>query len=305
MKIIFSRKGFDSRNGGVASPIFPDGRIRSLPIPDRTDKVQYTNIKFGLSDVEHGSQELGSLVEELSFGPRKMKSSIKRTDFCHLDPDLIRTDIARKAGWLPIFGQGNAAASHLLNYGVREGDLFLFFGWFHRVHEVNGRFRFDPERQDVHLIFGWLQIGEAWCRFNAESIVPKWAKYHPHLVGSADEYHNRSEPVDAVFIAKRWLELPGLRMRRPGGGVFEKYHPDLCLTKPGETRGHWQLPLWMYPSPGRKPLTYNGDRRKWSKDRTHCYLHTADIGQEFILDCAGYPDAMVNRWLIRLFAHAV
>ncbi|MCD6328671.1 hypothetical protein J7M28_14125, partial [bacterium] len=33
MRIIFSRKGFDAANGGVASPIFPDGSFCSLPIP--------------------------------------------------------------------------------------------------------------------------------------------------------------------------------------------------------------------------------------------------------------------------------
>lgn len=34
MKIILSRKGFDSSVGGVASPLFPDGTLLSLPIPD-------------------------------------------------------------------------------------------------------------------------------------------------------------------------------------------------------------------------------------------------------------------------------
>jgi Nucleotide modification associated domain 3 len=34
MKIIFSRKGFDSGIGGVASPIFPSGELQTLPIPE-------------------------------------------------------------------------------------------------------------------------------------------------------------------------------------------------------------------------------------------------------------------------------
>ncbi|HEX6606573.1 MAG TPA: hypothetical protein VF276_06620, partial [Chloroflexia bacterium] len=34
MKIILSRKGFDSSIGKVPSPIFPSGELRSLPIPD-------------------------------------------------------------------------------------------------------------------------------------------------------------------------------------------------------------------------------------------------------------------------------
>ncbi len=34
MKIILSRKGFDGTYGGYPSPIFPDGRMLSMPIPD-------------------------------------------------------------------------------------------------------------------------------------------------------------------------------------------------------------------------------------------------------------------------------
>ena len=306
MKIIFSRKGFDKKNGGVASPIFPDGGLCSLPIPAPWEQKDPPAPKYQVkyNDLSYDTADLGSIVEELSFNRRKRESRIKGTNFCHLDPDLIRGDLVRKAGWLPMFGQGNAACTHLLNHGVREGDLFLFFGWFHPLGKATERFSFDPEEKDAHVIFGWLQIGEIWCEFKRESVLPKWAKYHPHVHGVIEGRKNLSKPVDAVFIAKRWLEIPGMRMKRPGGGVFKNYHDDLCLTELDKTRGHWKLPLWMYPSPGRKPLTYNTDRRKWSKDRKYCYLHAADIGQEFILDCAGYPEAEVNRWLGRLFAHA-
>ena len=307
MKIIFSRKGFDKRNGGVASPIFPGGGLCSLPIPARWDQKHPPAPRYRVryKDLSYDSESLGPVVEELSFNRRKRKPRIRGTDFCHLDPDLIHNDLTRKAGWLPMFGQSNAACTHLLNHGVREGDVFLFFGWFRRLQKDTDLFRFDPERQDAHVIFGWLQIGAVWCGFNAESVLPKWAKCHAHVRGDTDGFCNLSKPVDAVFIARRRLKLPYLRTPLPGGGVFTKYHHDLCLTELGQSRGYWELPLWMYPSPGRKPLTYNVDKRKWSKDRKHCYLYAADIGQEFILDCAGYPDAEVNRWLRRLFAHAV
>ena len=33
MKVVFSRKGFDSGTGGCPSSIFPDQRMTSLPIP--------------------------------------------------------------------------------------------------------------------------------------------------------------------------------------------------------------------------------------------------------------------------------
>ena len=45
MKIILSRKGFDSSNGGIVSPIMEDGTLVSLPIPsddrDRFDDLVY------------------------------------------------------------------------------------------------------------------------------------------------------------------------------------------------------------------------------------------------------------------------
>ena len=37
MRVILSRKGFDSQYGGMPSPILPDGTLLSLPIPSKTD----------------------------------------------------------------------------------------------------------------------------------------------------------------------------------------------------------------------------------------------------------------------------
>ena len=44
-KIIFSRKGFDSSFGGVASPIFDDGSMYSLPIPS-SDRLKFQDIAY-------------------------------------------------------------------------------------------------------------------------------------------------------------------------------------------------------------------------------------------------------------------
>ena len=41
MKVILSRKGFDSCYGGHPSPILPDGRMISLPIPSSEDLICY------------------------------------------------------------------------------------------------------------------------------------------------------------------------------------------------------------------------------------------------------------------------
>lgn len=43
MKIILSRKGFDSANGGIVSPIFEDGTMISFPIPGDDEDNQERN----------------------------------------------------------------------------------------------------------------------------------------------------------------------------------------------------------------------------------------------------------------------
>lgn len=312
MKIIFSRKGFDKSSGGVASPIFPDGGLCSIPIPAPWDQKRPPVPKYQVrfKDLSYDSVDLGSIVEDLSFNARMGKSRVKSTGFCHLDPDLIRGDLHRKAGWRPIFGQGNQAATHLLSHGVREGDLFLFFGWFRRVRDVDGHLSYDAARENAHLILGWLQIGEIWCQFEQARVVPKWARYHPHLWGIVEEYYNLTKPVDVVFIANRRLDLPGLKRWIQGGGIFDTFHADLCLSRPGERRGWWRLPRWMYPFPGRAPLTYHGDRKKWKKSGKWTFLRTVGRGQEFILDLEshGYPETYpadkAYKWLAEIFRHA-
>lgn len=40
MKVSFSRKGFDSENGGQPNAILPDGTLLVFPIPDEEDYNQ-------------------------------------------------------------------------------------------------------------------------------------------------------------------------------------------------------------------------------------------------------------------------
>ena len=126
MKIVLSRKGFDSSSGGVASPILPDGRLIPLPIPAKNDPHSYDQITIN-------GIPLGPLVEQLTAG------RIERTSRCHLDPDLETSSVPRPAGWRPAFGQIKAAQKHLEANNVGIGDLFLFYGWFRAVKEISGR----------------------------------------------------------------------------------------------------------------------------------------------------------------------
>jgi hypothetical protein len=55
MKVILSRKGFDSGYGGYPSPVLPDGTILSLPIPIagsgiRDSELTYKSLRSSSDD---------------------------------------------------------------------------------------------------------------------------------------------------------------------------------------------------------------------------------------------------------------
>jgi len=145
MKLILSRKGFDSANGGCPSPILPDGTMISLPIPSDDPK---TYADYGLAE----------LLERLRPG----KGNPWAARHCHFDPDL-------KQG---AFGQAGAAATHLRKQSVEDaGGLFLFFGWFRRVDD-NYRY-YGP---NMHVIYGWM-LADRVLMEQAEIAAYDW---HPH-----------------------------------------------------------------------------------------------------------------------------
>lgn len=71
LKIILSRKGFDSANGGIASPIMEDGTLISFPIPSN-DRDTYNALVYR-------SQSYTKILEDLKY---------KGNPACHIDPDL-------------------------------------------------------------------------------------------------------------------------------------------------------------------------------------------------------------------------
>ncbi len=289
MKIIFSRKGFDWEAGGVASPILPDGRFYSLPIPSRWAKYKFENIAFRRDN-------LGTIVRDLTNG------RLTGRHRAHVDPDLRREALPRHRGWLPAFGPGGRAQTHLAKNDVGVDDIFLFFGWFREVENQNGHLRYVRKAPDMHVLFGWLQIGRVYREFPQDSKLPSWANPHAEVSDreewrDADWYYDNS----AVYVANARLDIQGLRKDLPGGGVFEKYDARrLCLTEPGNSRCNWRLPAWMYPSRGRKPMTYHEDRSRWGKDKKgRTLLRSVARGQEFVLHAEDYPEA--KKWLARLF----
>lgn len=91
MKIILSRKGFDSQYGRQASPILPDGTLLSLPIPSEDD------LTYG--DIFWNGHSYLDIIRRL-----KPRTFINENNYCHLDPDLREESIHRENGWLPAYG---------------------------------------------------------------------------------------------------------------------------------------------------------------------------------------------------------
>ena len=180
MRIVLSRKGFDTGSGGTASPII-GGRPISLPIPtSRRSITSYDHLG------------LGDIVEKVTRG------KVGRDHLCHEDPMFV--------GDQCIFGQCGMAQSHLKNQCVDVGDVFLFFGLFSD----------DLGKKRHHRIFGFLRIDDvAICL--PESSLPSYLnclpRRHPHTIG--DWNANNTIYRGAGRAASR--AHAGLRLTQPGG----------------------------------------------------------------------------------------
>lgn len=276
MKLILSRKGFDSSAGGKPSPIFPDGTMISLPIPDKASPIAYQDITGN----QHAS--VGELVEDLAGRPPVHRA--------HLDPDLSAHALPRMRGW--IFGQEGAAEKHLENHGVGAGDVFVFFGRFRRVERSASQWQYVRSCRPIHVIFGWLQVAERVAVWEWPGGA-EWAQYHPH-------FHRKPHPANVVYVATERLALPGLKSSAiPGAGLFPCFTPQLQLTEPLCSKTSlWLLPEWFHPSHRGSVLTYHGDPSRWRRLKEGVMLKAASRGQEFVLDCDDYPEAI--NWLAEL-----
>ena len=213
MKIVLSRKGFDSRFGGGPSPIV-DGVPRTLPIPAAPGRPGTPYADLGLADA----------VAEAS------KGRLGGHDLAHHDP-LFTAD------GRCLFGQCGAAQTHLERQGVGPGDLFVFFGLFRE-----GK---DPPH---HRLFGWLWVEEV-LRPGDPGMAEAAALRHPHALAA----HGRTDAIwcgpggtarrahpdlqlsaegsrASLWRVPDWVERTGLTYhprgaRWQGGGLLQSAYP--------------------------------------------------------------------------------
>lgn len=218
MKIILSRKGFDSSNGGIPSIIFPDGSMLSFPIPS-DDRETY-------KDFVYEGIEYAQILKDLRY-----KGALN----CHADPDL---DQGRRkdciSGWVPAFGQIGSSASYLNNIGVEEGDLFLFFGNYHFVENDHGTIRYTRNTgdfyrdHDIQVIWGYLQVGGI-LRTQEQQRALMW---HPHS--------NENRVNDATNVIYKASETLSFDASKPGAGILA-FDEKRVLTRYGCNKATWKM----------------------------------------------------------------
>lgn len=267
MKVILSRKGFDSGSGGGASPILPDGTLLSLPIPSEGDPTLY-------SDLQYGDINYSGLIKQI----HPKKSDYKH---CHLDPDL-RADLRKNPikDWKPAFGQISSAQGYLKNANVCRGDLFLFFGWFHKVKYTNKRYKFMKKNDSndfydisgLHIIYGYMEVGEI---IKGKGEIERYY-WHPH----ASE-RRLNKDTNTLYLPSKTLSFnPNL----PGYGTLN-FRKDRVLTMEGMTKAKWIPHKFLIPE-----KTY-GNRKNSSKSGE---LYYAGRWQELVINKSPELSQWVN-----------
>ena len=221
MKIILSRKGFDSANGGIVSPIMDDGTLISFPIPSDDKDV--------FEDLVYCGQSYAKILQDLNYKEHPKYHN------CHVDPDLTMDRRKNKIdAWRPIFGQVNSSAVYLLdNVKVEVGDLFLFFGNYHKVKCVDGKYQYIKKTgdfysdNDLQIIWGYMQIGE----IITDSEKQRKFSWHPH---SSNSYTSH-EHSNVMFVASDKLSF---NENMPGAGVL-KFRKDRVLTAKNCNKATW------------------------------------------------------------------
>lgn len=273
MKVILSRKGFDSENGGIPSAIMPNGDVVSFPIP--------SNNNASFDDLKYGERSYRAILDDLAkkYGLNEWPQPIAS---CHVDPDLDKSRwMVPPRNWKPAFGP-DYTVWHYLNetVGIHRNDIFLFFGTFHYLTtNIFGDFEFARKTgdfyhdSDLHLIWGYLQVGDVIL--DAERTLREYP-WHPHAGG------------DVLIIPRKTLSFAP---SKPGCGILP-FSKERVLTKVGQSKAYWK----RNPAYSEKNIIVAKGRKNSSKD-PQCIFYSG-IWQELGLSECPSTEEWAKRMIL-------
>jgi hypothetical protein len=309
MKFILSRKGFDSGYGGIASPIFPDGTMLSFPIPTdiytgrklselcytiptTSRRLSYLELIHELDEKEQYEKATTRLIKE-----GKMTENIHE-GWCHLDPDIRLGEWSDPVSWKPAFGQTDKAQSHLMGTRhnqksknpnpINPGDVFLFLGRFQKIITdiYTGKYRYNPYEPVLHVIYGYLQIGENGMLIDDD--ITKWSPTHPHAI--TEHYVGKS---NMLYTPSEKLRIDGVNVGKKSGSGTLNFREDRVLTAPGHVNiSKWKLHDWMRDT----FISYHG--RGNHCNTSEGFFQNVAKGQEFVVE----ENPKVTEWAKNLLS---
>lgn len=263
MKVILSRKGFDSQSGGMPNPILPDGTLLVLPIPSESGSTKY-------SDVFYEGKTYLDIIQELNSNIAQKLSNT----YCHVDPDIKQCYQNTVENWKPAFGQSGLSEKHLIKQNVSKGDIFLFYGWFRQTeYDEKGKLRFvrklpnNENTIDKHVIYGYMEVKE---KISNRKQIHGLYGYHPH---AQKKYLDL--PDNALYIPADHLSIDD----HVKGSGWLNYQPIRQLTKETHKRSEWALPDCFK----NIPITYH-EKAGYGWRAGNDYFISAYRGQEFVLE---------------------
>lgn len=273
IKIVFSRKGFDSQYGGIPSVIWPDSReMLSFPIPVKSPKNGCRadeEIGYRAKDLNFKGHELGDILSGLKYNWKKYG------DKFHFDP-MIQSLLPEKPA-VGAFGQSGSALGHLKRNHISKGDIFLFFGTFCEYYFEDKMLKRYDMMHPFHAIWGFLEVDSCNdidpSQPDTEDELLKvhpYLKNHPHI-------QNRQlyKSKNTIYIGKNF-------------GTF-RYDESLRLTKNNFKKSVWELPKAF----GGVDISFIKPS-KIHKDPPLVDLSTPGKGQEFVIND---PDDAILEWL--------
>jgi len=161
------------------------------------------------------------------------------------------------------------------------------------------RFMSSPSCTLIHVIFGWLQVGEVIAAGQVKS--PRRLHRHPHAMVSGivrSELGQRLENNNTLYIPRPklsfWPEIDGF-------GTFGPF-----FSNDGDDPRRLSEPEQKLPSQWRVPSffsTLSNMGKQPAPQGTEWYPRRRGPGQEFVLHTGGC-EREVEKWLERLFETA-